>query len=452
MSGTLFGTSVTGDLFLADDQFDSVSGGVTTHHSVLYGGIDAGIDIEGYAGFEVRLGISQYGPLEAYVDVAAPILLDPVSGLTLTNFEADIKFGQDLPEITDASQLPTLVSDGYFPNSSTPSDVTTWKKSTPGGRHLGLLGHQQPQLRRPDPGDDPGGGSRRLFQLRVAEGVQHHRPRSRSTPPGTSPSTARCNWRTASTSQATAYLDLSDVKAGNASLLVYAAVPAGASPLAKAYGTLKIQYATPVPASQQLVVNKTSPSLGTGLDFSNNSTASPEYATASLGLGGQSLSVEFWAKLPASGTAAQDVVGTSTGSSQLDAADGLAVGFNPQQQFFASFAGKTVTGPLADSSWHAWAVTYDATTGAVILYRDGVSVGSGTVATGGLPTTDNTFIIGGGGASPYTGAVRRGPGLERRPGAGTTSRPVTTRPTWAGASDSWPTGLWTKGPEATGRP
>ena len=92
VGGNLFGGKVSGSLFLADE----VVGGKT----VFYGGIEAGLDIEGLAGFEIRLGISQYGPLDAFVEVNAPIILDPDSGLAVTDLYGEVLFDDPLTPIS----------------------------------------------------------------------------------------------------------------------------------------------------------------------------------------------------------------------------------------------------------------------------------------------------------------------------------------------------------------
>ncbi|MGH7134273.1 MAG: hypothetical protein ACREHD_00950, partial [Pirellulales bacterium] len=112
-SGDLFGAQLQGQFFLSMLRYDA-SGKVIPDDntttpvasSYLYGGIDAGIEIAGETGFQVRLGVSQLGPLEGYVSVSAPVILDPVfTGLALTDFSAGIQFDSTLPVITDARQM-----------------------------------------------------------------------------------------------------------------------------------------------------------------------------------------------------------------------------------------------------------------------------------------------------------------------------------------------------------
>ncbi|HQU41288.1 MAG TPA: hypothetical protein PK867_00690, partial [Pirellulales bacterium] len=110
--GTMFGATIRGQLFLSMLR-EAKSGAVIADNdnitpvasSVLYGGIDAAINLEGEDGFEVRLGVSQLGPLQAYVSVADPVVLEPISGLALTDFAAGIQFDTTLPSISDARQM-----------------------------------------------------------------------------------------------------------------------------------------------------------------------------------------------------------------------------------------------------------------------------------------------------------------------------------------------------------
>jgi hypothetical protein len=112
VSGNLFGGEITGTLFLGilktDASGNEIPVGNTTTavaNSVLYGGIIAGFSLAGLSGFEIRIGISELGPLTVYVSAGIPILLEPNSGLSITNFRAGVTFNATLPSITDPLQL-----------------------------------------------------------------------------------------------------------------------------------------------------------------------------------------------------------------------------------------------------------------------------------------------------------------------------------------------------------
>jgi len=109
--GELFGATVSGTLIAGVVAVDSsgnvVPAGSSTPvaHRYLYGGVEASLDLAGLGGFTVMLGLSQLGPLDAFVEADVPILLDPDSGLALTGLYAGIEFDTTLPMLTSAQQL-----------------------------------------------------------------------------------------------------------------------------------------------------------------------------------------------------------------------------------------------------------------------------------------------------------------------------------------------------------
>ena len=71
------------------------------------------------AGFTIRLGLSELGPLQVFINVELPggILLEPNTGLTINDFVAGVEFFKTLPSIDDPFalrspdfQLPTQIS------------------------------------------------------------------------------------------------------------------------------------------------------------------------------------------------------------------------------------------------------------------------------------------------------------------------------------------------------
>ena len=52
-----------------------------------------------------RGGRSQFGLLDAFLSVDAPIILDPDTGLAVTDLHGEIKFGESLPSLTDPRAL-----------------------------------------------------------------------------------------------------------------------------------------------------------------------------------------------------------------------------------------------------------------------------------------------------------------------------------------------------------
>ena len=129
VSGNLYGGTISGTLLAGIVRFDAngavvdangnlVSNGtpgVGPFRSVFYGGIDASFSLGNMSGFEIRIGLTQYGPLSIYMEGTLPdgIILDPDSGLAINNFRGGVTFGQGIPPInlstpisaTDALQL-----------------------------------------------------------------------------------------------------------------------------------------------------------------------------------------------------------------------------------------------------------------------------------------------------------------------------------------------------------
>ena len=124
VGGTIFGVEVDGGLFFAVLQVDAsgnqIADGDTqtpVAHSYFYGGIEAAFNLEGYDGFELRLGLSQFGPLSAYFSSDHSQVLDPDTGLAITNVHGSIDFGSTLPsDITDPKQLATNL--GFTPTGA----------------------------------------------------------------------------------------------------------------------------------------------------------------------------------------------------------------------------------------------------------------------------------------------------------------------------------------------
>ena len=86
---------------------------------VFYLGLQGGFSMAGLAGFTIRIGLSELGPLQVFLNVEIPggILLEPISGLTINDFSAGVEFFKTLPSIEDpfalrgqAFGLPTNMS------------------------------------------------------------------------------------------------------------------------------------------------------------------------------------------------------------------------------------------------------------------------------------------------------------------------------------------------------
>ena len=117
IGGNLFGGQASGTLFLELLKVDSSNRIIATTDTttpvasqVLYGGAIVSFTMAGISGFEVRFGVSERGPLNVFVSAGIPILLDPISGLTITNLRAGVTFNSTLPSVTD----PLALRGGQF--------------------------------------------------------------------------------------------------------------------------------------------------------------------------------------------------------------------------------------------------------------------------------------------------------------------------------------------------
>ena len=421
VSGKVFGAEISGGLFLdtiafnADNTVDATPNTTPPAFHMLYGGIEASIDLEGLAGFQLRLGLYQDGPLEVYVQADVPILLDPSSGLTLGSFFGSVDFGKTLPGVTDPKN-------GFSPTGplgseiqllteppGTQQSITQWKTQLAGqvASLVKDVGNTTPDFSQLTKHMTIAGGatlyseyaSSNAFELTggIAVDTVGHVLMAGSLTLGDTFSL-----------QAEAYFNFAQVEQGQAQVLVHAAFPAptpGSSsppPLVTAWGELAISYTsgnvTPISGQN---VGSTGPALASALQFNNASTADNggDYvqSNAPVDLNNTSFSVEFWAQQKVAG--AQDLIGQSGQPS------GLRIGFDGSGRLVAKYGSTTVAATnVADQKWHQWAVTYDAGSGAVTIYRDGESSGTGSFGTG-LSNLSGAFLIGKSGDAGAAGFV-----------------------------------------------
>ena len=99
----------------------------------------------GMAGFTIRFGLSELGPLSAFINVEVPggILLEPTTGLTINDFSAGVEFFKTLPSIDDPFALRS--SAFGLPTSMTADE---WLTSLGAGRRPGEGDHRQPGAER----------------------------------------------------------------------------------------------------------------------------------------------------------------------------------------------------------------------------------------------------------------------------------------------------------------
>lgn len=112
VSGSAFGGEISGSLIIGILKLDEGGNVVTSFDTdavvaqrVLYGGVEASFEFAGTSGFEIRVGLSELGPLQVYLGVSVPVLLEPISGLSITDFRAGVTFNSTLPDVTDPFEL-----------------------------------------------------------------------------------------------------------------------------------------------------------------------------------------------------------------------------------------------------------------------------------------------------------------------------------------------------------
>ena len=125
------------------------------------------------------------------------------------------------------------------------------------------------------------------------------------------------------------------------------------------------------------------------------------YASASgINLNNSSFTVEFWAKQ--NDTARLEYI---INQGDPPSSGGLQIGFDAKNNFFVSFGGTTLSTPTNDNNWHEWAVTFDATSGQLFIYQDGVPVASTTASPIAISGSTPAFLIGKSGAFYFDGDI-----------------------------------------------
>ena len=398
VSGDIFGVSVQAELFVAildlDSSYNVVADPTSpdVKYHVIYGGIDGGFDFEGLQGFEIRLGLSQLGPLEAYVRDDQAVVLEPVSGLTLSNFRGGIDFSSTLPTITDPHQL---VNDPAFQNVD---DLTLlqWKDRLA----TQVVNQAKAYGEHPDSPADAFGallknmvitGGATLFSEDASEGAFKLEGDIRFDTTGKFEIAGDLALGDSIKVKGYAYLDLSQAAAGAITLNLLAAFPSGVN-LLTVYGTVAFTYSGPVPSSSQ-PRGATNPQLGTGLALNGTTD---DVTASGVDLNGTSFSVQFWAKRNATARA-------ETVISQGDGSSGLNIGFDALNNFVVSFGGTSLSVPTPDGHWHEWSVTFDKASGNVAIYEDAIQVKTGTASA--LTGASTTFNIGKAGSTYFDGSV-----------------------------------------------
>lgn len=105
VSGNFFGGDVELGLTAGIIRFDALNRVIpetddTTPvaDTVFYAGLSGSLTLSGLGQISMRLGLSDFGPLSFYIEAGIPIVLDPQSGLAITNLRGGVDFGASLPD------------------------------------------------------------------------------------------------------------------------------------------------------------------------------------------------------------------------------------------------------------------------------------------------------------------------------------------------------------------
>jgi hypothetical protein len=396
VGGTVFGVEVKGQLFLAFLDTDSSGNvipdgnpnNVQVAHHYFYGGIDAAFNLMGYAGFEIRLGISQFGPLDGYVDDSNVQILDPFSGLALTNFHAGIDFGRTLPNISNPQDLAT--NPGFNP----PGNMTLlqWKDELASQvANVALLANGNRPLSDLATEVTIDGGAT-LFDAYSSEDSFRLDGDVLFSTDGKLEVQGALTVGSEISLKGAGFIDLSQVAAGKAQLLMYIQGPAQA-PIVTVFGGIAFDFSGQPPTTN---VGPTTPSLGTGLTLGGSTD---DVTASNINLNSTSYTIEFWAQRADSGRTEYVI-----GQGDANTAGDLQIGYDSQNRFFVTQSGQTLNYATTDNKWHHWAVTFDQSTGNRAIYKDGLPVASDTGAQP-LSGTSMTFLIGRSGSTYFNGSV-----------------------------------------------
>ena len=110
VKGSMFGgkieAGIVGGILRLDADYNiigTLDNTTPVNQRVFFLGLQGGFSMAGMAGFTIRVGLSELGPLSAFISVELPggILLEPFTGLTINDFSAGVEFFKTLPSIED---------------------------------------------------------------------------------------------------------------------------------------------------------------------------------------------------------------------------------------------------------------------------------------------------------------------------------------------------------------
>jgi hypothetical protein len=74
---------------------------------VFFVGLEGSFELPGVVGLGIKLAFSELGPLGVMLHASTPtgVMIEPVTGLTINNFNAGVEFFKTLPSISEPEQL-----------------------------------------------------------------------------------------------------------------------------------------------------------------------------------------------------------------------------------------------------------------------------------------------------------------------------------------------------------
>ena len=112
VSGNLFGGEIEAQLIIGIVSYDLDTleiienpSDLDNYDNIIYGALMGTMNFLGLGGVSVRIGISELGPLQFYVEANIPILLDPFTGLTLDGLRGGVMFNSTIDSPEDAFAL-----------------------------------------------------------------------------------------------------------------------------------------------------------------------------------------------------------------------------------------------------------------------------------------------------------------------------------------------------------
>ena len=251
-SGSFAGATVKAEGFLATATVTDSSGNTKTE---LYGGIDGGLNFAGLAGFEIRLGLSQDGPLDVFAEVDAPIILDPDTGLAVTNLSAGINFGSPLTTPDSAKDLGAAAQGILSPT------LTQWESQlaadVANNAKVDASWDKPPTLLTIQ-------GGATIFDAYASTDAFELTGNIAFDTTGKLLASGTVTLGGSVKVNGSVFIDLSQIASGKAELLINVTAPAD-TPIVTAYGEVDFEFDGPVLNPVQVPSGSSTPQLGTGL-------------------------------------------------------------------------------------------------------------------------------------------------------------------------------------------